>query len=293
MADNIDEEHLDVPSNTQSEVSSEEITSTEDTETINQNHETENMEVHHHTHHEGKKSWKSYMWEFIMLFLAVFCSFLAEWQLEHTIEHSREKEFIISMIKELESDNAKITGVFADTVQNNKLDSLKIALANIDNDPNNVKKAYILKNSIGSMSSLPFNKSTISQLKNGGNMRLIRNRDVVESINLIDNNIDYLVVQGAIYDKFVLNNLEFISKIFDIRYSIKFNSSKSKLTYDDYIMQLSDIKYLSDDENLRLEFASQIGFQKRIFANYVYMLKNYQELSKRTIEFLKKEYHIE
>ena len=143
------------------------------------------------------------------------------------------------------------------------------------------------------MSSLPFNKSTISQLKNGGNMRLIRNRDVVESINLIDNNIDYLVVQGAIYDKFVLNNLEFISKIFDIRYSIKFNSSKSKLTYDDYIMQLSDIKYLSDDENLRLEFASQIGFQKRIFANYVYMLKNYQELSKRTIEFLKKEYHIE
>jgi hypothetical protein len=38
-----------------------------------------NMEVHHHAHHDhGKKNWKSYFWEFLMLFLAVFCGFLAE-----------------------------------------------------------------------------------------------------------------------------------------------------------------------------------------------------------------------
>lgn len=50
--------------------------------------DTEEMEVHHHTHHEhGKRNWKSYFWEFLMLFLAVFCGFLAEYQLEHTIEH--------------------------------------------------------------------------------------------------------------------------------------------------------------------------------------------------------------
>ena len=49
--------------------------------------QTENMEVHHHTHPDshrdhGKKNWKTYFWEFLMLFLAVFCSFLAEYQLE-------------------------------------------------------------------------------------------------------------------------------------------------------------------------------------------------------------------
>ena len=57
------------------------------------------MEVHHHSHlasgethtssppagRAGKK-WTHYFWEFLMLFLAVFCGFLAEYQLEHTIE---------------------------------------------------------------------------------------------------------------------------------------------------------------------------------------------------------------
>jgi hypothetical protein len=36
----------------------------------------EDMEVHHHTlPPHGKKNWKDYFWEFLMLFLAVFCGF--------------------------------------------------------------------------------------------------------------------------------------------------------------------------------------------------------------------------
>ena len=81
MAENTEEEHLDNPPTTQSENPSDEIIPNKDTETINPNQETEVMEVHHHAHHEGKKNWKSYFWEFLMLFLAVFCGFLAEYQL--------------------------------------------------------------------------------------------------------------------------------------------------------------------------------------------------------------------
>ena len=48
-------------------------------QTINYKPETEDMEVHHHAHHEhGKKNWKSYFWEFLMLFLAVSLGFYAE-----------------------------------------------------------------------------------------------------------------------------------------------------------------------------------------------------------------------
>ena len=36
------------------------------------------MEVHQHTHTPRKK-WTHYFWEFLMLFLAVFCGFLAEY----------------------------------------------------------------------------------------------------------------------------------------------------------------------------------------------------------------------
>ena len=49
------------------------------------------MEVHAHTHSPRKK-WTHYFWEFLMLFLAVFCGFLAEYQLEHKIEKDRIKK---------------------------------------------------------------------------------------------------------------------------------------------------------------------------------------------------------
>ena len=35
------------------------------------------MEVHAHTH-TARKKWTHYFWEFLMLFFAVFCGFLAE-----------------------------------------------------------------------------------------------------------------------------------------------------------------------------------------------------------------------
>src|SRR5204863_3390968 len=57
------------------------------------------MEVHAHTHTERKK-WTHYLWEFIMLFLAVFCGFLAENIREHSIERQREKEYAKAIYEE-------------------------------------------------------------------------------------------------------------------------------------------------------------------------------------------------
>jgi hypothetical protein len=44
-----------------------------------------------------------------MLFLAVFCGFLAEYQLEHKIEKNRERQFIVSMIEDLKADTGTIS----------------------------------------------------------------------------------------------------------------------------------------------------------------------------------------
>jgi hypothetical protein len=74
------------------------------------------MEVHHHVHPaesgthtasngsgSSRKKWTHYIWEFIMLFLAVFCGFLAENFREHQVEHRREKSYIKSLVKTLNS----------------------------------------------------------------------------------------------------------------------------------------------------------------------------------------------
>jgi hypothetical protein len=63
------------------------------------------MEVHHHSH-TSRKKWTHYFWEFLMLFLAVFCGFLAENKREHMIEHQREKKFASRLLSDLKEDTA-------------------------------------------------------------------------------------------------------------------------------------------------------------------------------------------
>src|SRR4249920_3474503 len=100
MADITDEEALDNPVNPQSKSFSEEMSSTNETETRTSNQETDNMEVHKHPHHvTHKKKWGEYLLEFIMLFLAVFLGFLAENLRERIVEHKIEKEYIQSLIE--------------------------------------------------------------------------------------------------------------------------------------------------------------------------------------------------
>src|SRR4026209_1105854 len=70
------------------------------------------MEVHHHSHTERKK-WPHYFWEFLMLFLAVFCGFLAEYSLEHKIEKDREHQYIRSFVEDLERDTVTLNNRIA------------------------------------------------------------------------------------------------------------------------------------------------------------------------------------
>src|SRR6188768_2183347 len=127
------------------------------------------MEVHAHTHTPGKK-WTHYLWEFIMLFLAVFCGFLAEYQLEHVVEHNREKEYIESMVNDLKTDSIRVAGVID---YNNRLvsgfDSL---LQNIYHTPytdSSIRTLYYLKETYTLVKhNLIFSKGTIIQLKNSG-----------------------------------------------------------------------------------------------------------------------------
>lgn len=66
------------------------------------------MEVHNHSH-TARKKWTHYFWEFLMLFLAVFCGFLAENIREHKVEQHRAKEFAKSLVQDLQKDTAAIS----------------------------------------------------------------------------------------------------------------------------------------------------------------------------------------
>src|ERR1700748_3521227 len=110
MSDKSDEENLHIPANNQSEDRSDEIMPITDTDTISQNQETENMEVHHHPdlHHKPKK-WKEYFLEFLMIFLAVTLGFIAENIRENIVNREKEKHYVENIIADLKTDTANIT----------------------------------------------------------------------------------------------------------------------------------------------------------------------------------------
>ena len=65
------------------------------------------MEVHHHPHVE-KKSFKEYLLEGLMIFLAVSMGFAAESLREHLVNKEREHIYMASFYKDLNNDQTDL-----------------------------------------------------------------------------------------------------------------------------------------------------------------------------------------
>ena len=213
MADNLNEEALDNPINPQSKNFSDEIISTNETDTGISNQEIGNMEVHKHPHHvTHKKKWGEYFLEFTMLFLAVFLSFSAENLRERIAEHNIEKEYIHSLVEDLKSDTLQSNEVLI--LLNSRtagLDSVITALSSpgiIENSNN----AYRLWSTNIGFPDFISNDRTIQQLKNSGGLRLIRNKAVSDSIMMYDQVIRDIngltaVMSGILGDQHIYSQL--------------------------------------------------------------------------------------
>jgi len=143
------------------------------------------MEVHHHSHHP--KKWKEYITEFLMLFLAVSLGFMAENIREHQLEQNREKQYMVSFVADLESDIVNILeGMPRKDARMKAIDTL---FQYFNENPNvTAVPAIIVKKMKRAAYDRSYvrNTTTINQLKNSGNLRLIRNRRVVDSIASYD-----------------------------------------------------------------------------------------------------------
>ena len=174
------------------------------------------MEVHQHTHTPRKK-WTHYLWEFLMLFLAVTLGFLVENQREHYVEHQREKQFIQSLFNDIRSDTSNIAKIInARTAKERMLDSM-IYMMNSADPGRFTKLIYPYAVLIGR--TLPYrfvpNDGTMQQLKNSGALRLIRNRAVVDSISKYDISVRNILGQYAVEENQIEHYRTAAAKIFD------------------------------------------------------------------------------
>ncbi len=150
------------------------------------------MEVHHHGHVNHDKKWKQYFFQFFMLFLAVFCGFLAEYKLEKTIEHHREDEYMASLLQDLRSDTAAFR-LAVNRFNNNAdiIDSI-FALLKTGNKSNTTEIYFKGREVLYTYYRLWYNSRTFDQMKNSGNLRLIRQDNVADSITTYYQRLKYL-----------------------------------------------------------------------------------------------------
>ena len=139
------------------------------------------MEVHHHPHVE-KKSFKEYLLEGLMIFLAVSMGFIAENIREHIADGEKEMEYMKSLVEDLSVDKTVLLKQMAIYEQRFvKYDSL-IDILNepIVKERNNTY--YYLGRLATKYEIFPNNTRTLDQLKSTGAFRVIKNSKVVNNI---------------------------------------------------------------------------------------------------------------
>ncbi|MEJ8841760.1 hypothetical protein WG954_05145 [Lacibacter sp. H375] len=264
----------------------------------------QDMEVHHHAHDPAaphhKKNWKSYFWEFLMLFLAVFCGFLAENQREHYIEKLRAKEYARSLLKDLQKDTADIrkASLYEERISN-MIDSVVGFISNPATDQKTGRLYYYMRMACWRY-NVDWNKSTMNQLINSGNLRYFTNSQLVSSIS----NYNTLANMITTYDE---NIYEKNNKAVEYKYQIlvaKYEQRLSVLSMDDVVhgrkqafidsINHSDLPLQKNAAEMLNAFANAL-LDTKSNRNYL-QVKNYPqatELAITIMELLKKEYHLE
>lgn len=259
---------------------------TNQSETTNLKPVTDNMEVHHHTHHP--KKWKEYFWEFFMLFLAVFCGSLAELQLEHYIEHQREKKFANQLVLDLNSDDKNLLNyIEQQTLRSNRIDSLFTLIEQKVFDTNN-DAIYFLARVLSRYGNYVPTDGTISQLKFGGNLRLIKNNEIVASILDYDNNNKVLVQFIATSFQDVLNYRVASENLFDAGCFYKMTDISNEILR---LKNCPPAKW-SNVEHVNM-FLMRLQYMKGANARYVSLANQLLKKERALTMLIKKQYHLE
>ncbi|HRI21602.1 MAG TPA: hypothetical protein PLA68_11645 [Panacibacter sp.] len=134
------------------------------------------MEIHHSSLHH-KKKWKEYLFEFLMLFLAVTAGFFVENKREYYIEHERAEQFSKQLLADLRLDSVLFENRKRDIQSMQKgFDSLLYLLTKKSNTADKEILETLLP--ITFAFDVPANATTYSQMKTSGSLRYIENPDL-------------------------------------------------------------------------------------------------------------------
>lgn len=297
MPENINaEEQPPTNSNLDKETPSNEEAPSKETTPLNQPIESDNMEVHHHPHTHGRKNWRANIWEFFMLFLAVFCGFMAENLREHYVEGLRAKVYAKSLIEDLAKDTVEIHDVIReDKIVLTCFDSISSVIQKgVKN--NEVPGSFYYYSTIGTVAAtVVWNNATFTQITQSGNLRYFGNAEVVTKISKYYSVSEYITSLNSNDKRYREKSMELRNRVLKnylfMRYS-PFNTSSWGNIADSLMNNIISLE--SNDPELLNEFANSFEMRRSplgLTINTAYPLA--LSIARDLIILLKREYRLE
>jgi len=243
------------------------------------------MEVHHHSQHD-KKKWAEYFWEFLMLFFAVTLGFFVENQREHIVENKREIAFIRSATEDLSQDIYQLDSIIAKRKETELwLDSLNYFL-NHEPQKHGSDIYYYARWSPRTYRFYSIDR-TLTQLKYGGNFRLIHNKKVSDALANYDNITRSLTVYiEQREESLVLISYQSINKLFDSQVM------ESMIDGLSFHRPEGNPQLMTYDKNVINEYCNQIHFRKNSNLYFITVAEKLLSEAKKTQNLIETEYHL-
>jgi predicted transcriptional regulator len=203
---------------------------------------------------------------------------MAENWREQLREHQREKEFIHSIVEDIKSDTLESHNVLIQLKSlSSGIDSVLVALSSPEIRDNSSKTYRLWTKNLG-LEVFVSNDRTIQQLKNSGELRLIRNKAVSDSIMKYDQTLKKYAVQSNLMYS-ALRDLTNYSQLFDF---IELNKNKDK-----------PVPLTEEGKKLLNQAYANLQLWNKGLIGLISWLERVHEEGTRLVTFIQKEYKLE
>jgi hypothetical protein len=246
------------------------------------------MEVHHHPE-VGKKNFKEYLLEGVMIFLAVTMGFLAESLRENLSDKEKEKEYITSFVRNLQQDTTNLRYTISDNQRKGRgLDSLiHLSFKNLGEPANSQLLYRYCRRYVGFYSAFISDDATMLQLKNSGGLRFVKHSHIADSIAQYDLEMRAIYLAESPYSKAIDGALTAMQEL------LIYTLQEDTAYYKNGVFTNKDLPLLTDDQKKIQIFFNKISDERGWTQNYINNLQARLPFTIRLIKYLKEQYGLD
>jgi hypothetical protein len=229
-----------------------------------------------------------------MLFLAVFCGFLAENLREHKVEKERSKQYIESLYEDLKADTTRL-GLLIDS-DKDKIAGLSNMMACYDTVTKNLKSTSCMGILIKySKTNVAFQLTdrTLRQLANAGGFRLLNKEDADSILGYESSYRRYQNFESTVFQTAQDNVRNTLSQLADFRVNAPVQNFTTALGIDTASGKLQGPLLFTDDRVLLNKWFNELALYLRVTNGQQNILSGLKDKATRLILYYKERHNLQ